>query len=112
VGFSGGRNYIVVQGSTYFFNSTSWIWADLCSAGTLEVTAHGRVAGGAAPRLTVALDSVKVVDEPFSTEHTWKIKVSSAGRLILGYFNDYYAPPEDRNLVVTNLSYVPSGTSK
>lgn len=89
-GYQGGENYLVVQHETYRFQSVSWLQADLCSAGTLEIIAHGEVAGGQAPILVAALNGQVLDTRPFDQERTWKLSVPAAGRLILGYFNDYY----------------------
>ncbi|GAA4018248.1 hypothetical protein GCM10022631_33980 [Deinococcus rubellus] len=90
VGYQGGENYLVVQNDTYRFQSTSWLQADLCLAGTLEMTAHGELAGDESPRLVAALDGQVLDTQPFTQERTWKLNVPASGRLILGYFNDYY----------------------
>ena len=90
VGYQGGENFLVMRNETYRFQSTSWLQADLCSAGTLIITAHGEVAGGEAPILVAALNGQVLGSQPFEQERSWKLRVPASGRLILGYFNDYY----------------------
>jgi len=90
IGYRLDENSIVVQNKTYRFQGTSWLQVDLCSARMLEITAHGEVAGGEAPKLVASLDSQVLDTQPFTQERTWKLNAPAAGRLILGYFNDYY----------------------
>ncbi|TSA81469.1 hypothetical protein FNU79_15175 [Deinococcus detaillensis] len=89
VGYQSGKDNLIIQNETYRFLSTSWLQADLCSAGTLEITAHGEVAGSEEPILLAALNGQVLNTQPFNQERTWKLNVSEPGRLILGYFNDY-----------------------
>ncbi|WP_146202785.1 hypothetical protein [Deinococcus irradiatisoli] len=90
VSYQGGQNYLVMRNETYRFQSTSWLQADICQAGTLNVTAYGEVAGGEAPRLVVALNDKVLGTQSFDQERTWKLSIPTAGRLILGYLNDFY----------------------
>ncbi|WP_264776016.1 hypothetical protein [Deinococcus aetherius] len=64
--------------------------ADLCSPGTLNITAVGQIAAAEAPALTVSLNSQIVSVEAFSSERTASIHLPT-GRLRLTYFNDYYS---------------------
>ncbi|WP_161882063.1 hypothetical protein [Deinococcus alpinitundrae] len=90
VGYEGGENYLVMRNKTYHFQSTSWLQVDLCSAGILEISGYGEEAGDEAPRLAAILNSQVLDIQSFTQEHTWKLRIPAPGRLILGYFNDYY----------------------
>ncbi|GMA15998.1 hypothetical protein E5F05_07645 [Deinococcus metallilatus] len=90
VGYQREDNGLTPQGSGFHFQGLSWLQTDLCSAGTLLVTAEGQVAAGAAPELTFMLNSKPLAVESFDRRKTLKLKIPEAGRLTIGYFNDYY----------------------
>lgn len=74
----------------FSFQGLSWVETDLCTPGTLTLTADGDVAGGEAPILDIALNSRVLAREAFDQQRTVKLRVPEAGHLTLGYFNDYY----------------------
>lgn len=81
---------LIVSDKTYRFMGVSWLEADICAPGTLTFTASGQVAGGAAPELRVALDSVPLFHARFSEARPIKLVIARPGRLTLSYLNDYY----------------------
>ncbi|CAM3709354.1 hypothetical protein [Deinococcus frigens] len=89
-GYQRGENYVISQGQGFKFRSEAWLQADLCSAGTLTITADGALAGDGWPQLTVALDSTVLAAPGFSGPRTSTLRVPAAGRLYLAYLNDYY----------------------
>ncbi|QLG11521.1 hypothetical protein HLB42_12580 [Deinococcus sp. D7000] len=89
-GYQAGENYVIPQGEGFKFRAESWLEADLCSAGTLKITADGELAGDEEPQLTVVLDGTVFAAPAFNGERTVELPVPRSGHLLLGYFNDYY----------------------
>lgn len=89
-GYQRGQNYVMPRATGFFFRSDAWVEAQLCSGGTLSITAKGELAGDELPQLTVVLDSEVIAMPRFNREQTVDVRVQAAGRLILGYFNDYH----------------------
>ncbi|CAM3515789.1 hypothetical protein [Deinococcus frigens] len=89
-GYQRRDNYVIPQGTGFKFDSDAWIEADLCSPGTLKITADGDLAGDEDPQLTVVLDATVLASPRFNQERTASVNVPHAGRIYLGFFNDYY----------------------
>lgn len=90
VGYKAEESAVVPQQGGFRMQGVSWLEADLCTPGTLVVTADGEPAAGEAPVLEVELNSRSLVREAFSQRRTTYVEIPHPGRLILGYFNDYY----------------------
>lgn len=90
VGYQRESNGLQPRDGGFSFQGLSWLETDLCTPGTLILTAAGEVAGGEAPILDVALNSKMLTRESFDRQRTVRLRVPEAGRLTLGYFNDYY----------------------
>lgn len=89
-GYQRRDNYVIPQGDGFKFDSDAWVEADLCSPGTLKITADGDLAGDEDPQLTVVLDATVLAAPRFNKERMVSITVPHAGRIYLGFFNDYY----------------------
>ena len=89
-GYQRGQDYVIPRGNGFLFRSDAWIETQLCHGGTLSITAQGELAGQELPQLTVVLNSEIIATPRFDRERTAQVRVPAAGRLILGYFNDYY----------------------
>lgn len=90
-GYQREDNGLVAAGQGYKFNGMSWIQANLCSAGTLKITASGEVAGDELPQLTVLQDDQTLSILDFDQqEKISEVKVPHPGNVYLAYFNDYY----------------------
>ncbi|MEW6422672.1 MAG: hypothetical protein AB1511_13235 [Deinococcota bacterium] len=92
------------EGGGFKFWGESRLDTDLCSAGVLLVTAEGQVAGGAPPRLDIALNSRSLASFTFGAPRTVRVPIPGPGRLTLGYFNDYYRS-EARIASLENLRF-------
>ena len=90
LGYQRGQDYVIPRGNGFLFRSDAWIEAQLCRGGTLSVTAQGELAGTELPQLTMVLNNEVIAAPRFDRERTVQVKVPAAGRLLLGYFNDYY----------------------
>jgi len=86
------------------FMGNSWLTMNVCTPGTLRLTAEGQEAGGDAPRLEVALNSRVIWQGEFMQRREVSIPVPSAGHLTLGYFNDYYRS-EYRSALLQELKF-------
>jgi len=76
---------------------------------TLEVTAKGNFAGGAWPIMEVWIDQTVVetftVDSSSWAVYTIEVYVTSGTHEVaIAFTNDYYTPPQDRNLYVDKVT--------
>ena len=88
---------------------------------TFEIWAKGSLAGGAWPKMEIRIDQTVVgsvtVDSSEWTLYTIETDVTSGiHEIAVAFTNDYYKPPEDRNLYVDKMTiYLPdapeSGTT-
>ncbi|UQN09557.1 hypothetical protein [Deinococcus sp. QL22] len=90
IGYQREGNGVSLKETEVDFQGFAWIEAAVCSAGTLTITADGEVAANEAPILQVALDRELLLQEGFEDLKTVKVRVPHRGRLVIGYFNDYY----------------------
>ena len=77
-------------GAGFSFQGVSWLEADLCTPGTLVMTAEGESADGQDPILQIALNSEVLSTQTFGPRRSVNVQVPNRGKLTLGYFNDYY----------------------
>ncbi|MFB9995352.1 hypothetical protein ACFFLM_25760 [Deinococcus oregonensis] len=89
-GYQREGNGVSAIGTGFNFQGLAWIEASTCSPGTLSITAEGEIAANEAPELQVGLGSDLLLQQSFKEPQTVKLRVPRSGRLILGYFNDYY----------------------
>ena len=76
--------------------------------GTLTVTLRGTIAAGIGTRAVLTQGAERLLDvELRDEERTFQIDVPASGLLLLAFVNDYYDPPEDRNLWVSGLAFTP-----
>ncbi|GAA5503409.1 hypothetical protein Dxin01_03166 [Deinococcus xinjiangensis] len=90
VGGAKDEGGVLAVGAGFRMAGEGWLQARPCHGGLLTVTADGEVAGGAAPRLDIALDGLVITSEDFSTRRTAQITVPHGGVLTLLYSNDLY----------------------
>lgn len=77
-------------------------------AGTLALTLRGTVGGGVGTRAVLVQGAARLLDVELRDEtRTLEVAVPAAGPLVLAFVNDFYAPPEDRNLWVSGLAFTP-----
>lgn len=81
---------LVEEGEGYRMTGMSWVRADLCTAGTLTVTADGQGAQGEEPQLDVSLNGRVIASEQFGSRRTVQIRVPQTGVLTLAYVNDLF----------------------
>lgn len=89
-GYQRESNGVTPIGQGFDFQGVSWLQADLCSSGILQLTGLGQVANGEDPILQVALNAETIASEAFDKRRSLKIRIPHPGRLTLGYFNDFY----------------------
>jgi hypothetical protein len=78
------------------------------SPGTLTVTLRGTTAAGIGTRAVLVQGAERLLDvELRDEERTFEVDVPPSGQLLLAFVNDYYDPPEDRNLWVSGLAFTP-----
>lgn len=76
--------------------------------GTLALTLRGTVGGGVGTRAVLVHGPERLLDVELRDQtRTFEVAVPAAGPLVLAFVNDYYAPPEDRNLWVSGLDFTP-----
>jgi hypothetical protein len=90
VGYQREANGVSINRLGVNFNGFAWIQAAVCGPGTLSIRAEGEVAANEAPVLQVSLETALLLQESFEELRTVRVRVPSSGRLVLGYFNDYY----------------------
>jgi hypothetical protein len=95
------------KGADVDFLSSGLLRLEACGPGTLSFTASGSRAGGQDAALTVALGAVPLLDTTARQPRTFRLRVTGPGWLSFGFPNDYYRPPEDRNLFLRDLKFVP-----
>jgi hypothetical protein len=104
IGYRRESNGVTPAGQGFNFQGLSWIQADFCAPGTLQLTAAGQVANGEKPILQVALNSETLASEAFDKRRSLKIRVPRPGHLTLGYFNDF-SKSDARVATLENLSF-------
>ena len=83
---------------------------------TFEISAKGSFAGGAWPEMELRIDNTVVetatVDSSEWSVYTIEASVASGTHEIAVFFtNDYFKPPEDRNLYVDKINVTKAGSS-
>lgn len=72
------------------FKSFAIVSAPICEPGELVLRLESQLGGPEAPRLTVGLDEASLGEWAITQPRELRIRIPKAGRLTLGYFNDYY----------------------
>ena len=87
-------------------NTNASIAACPSSPGTLVLTLGGSTADGIGSRAVLVQGTNRLLDvELRDEERTFEVDVPAQGQLLLAFVNDYYDPPEDRNLWVSGLAF-------
>jgi hypothetical protein len=94
-------------GSEADFVSSGLLRLQVCGPGTLSFTASGSPAAGQNALLIVALGARPLLETPVKQTRAFKLRVPGSGWLNFGFPNDYYKPPEDRNLFLSKLIFTP-----
>ena len=93
---------------TTAFASNAMIVACPWSAGTLTFTLRGTLGRGVGTRVVLVQGPAHLLDVELRDERrSFEIEVPSTGQVLLAFVNDYYQPPEDRNLWVSGLAFTP-----
>ena len=79
----------------------------LCSPSNLTIEAEGTVGGGIGSRLSVSVGSTTFFNEPITMRRKLEWPVDGPSWLLVAFTNDYYQPPEDRNLSIRELAIEP-----
>ena len=90
VGYKQDEASLIPLGQGFRFQGVSWLTADVCSSGTLQLTAEGEIADHQAPIIQIALNSEILTAQAIDQRQNVNVRVPRKGRLTLGYFNDYY----------------------
>lgn len=94
--------------ATTLLASNAMLIACPWTPGTLTVTLRGTIAAGVGTRAVLVQGPNRLLDvELRDEERTFEIDVPAQGQLLLAFVNDYYDPPEDRNLWVSGLAFTP-----
>ena len=94
--------------TTTLLASNAMLIACPWTPGTLTVTLRGTIAAGIGTRAVLVQGPNRLLDvELRDEERTFQIDVPASGQLLLAFVNDYYDPPEDRNLWVSGLAFTP-----
>ena len=80
----------------------------------VTVYARGEIAGGSGPNMVVSvgnttIGNITIDDEtmqPYAFNHT---AAGGIETITIEFTNDYYSPPDDRNLIVGGLEVVCAG---
>ena len=99
---------IVDPAATTLLASNDMLIACPWTPGTLTVTLRGTIAAGIGTRAVLVQGTNRLLNvELRDEERTFEIDVPAQGQLLLAFVNDYYDPPEDRNLWVSGLAFTP-----
>ena len=79
----------------------------VCGPGTLSFTVSGTAAQGQDAVLNVALGPAQLLGTPARLPRAFHLRISGPGWLSIGFANDLYRPPEDRNLFLRRLTFRP-----
>ena len=94
--------------TTTLLASNAMLIACPWSPGTLTVSLRGTVTAGIGTRAVLVQGPNRLLDvELRNEERTFQVDVPASGQLLLAFVNDYYDPPEDRNLWVSGLAFTP-----
>jgi hypothetical protein len=75
-------------------------------AGVLSMTLRGTLARAVGARAVVAQGSERLLDVELRDQtETYEVTVPGSGLVLLAFVNDFYEPPEDRNLWISGLSF-------
>ena len=93
---------------TTLLASNAFVVACPPTPGTLTLTLRGTLAAGIGTRAVLVQGPHRLLDVELRDEtRTFEVDVPAAGQLLLAFVNDYYQPPEDRNLWVSGLAFTP-----
>lgn len=92
------------QGTT-LLASNGAVRLRVCEAGALVFAARGSFAGGHGAQLVVSWRDRVLWEGEVVEEQAIEVEVPGAGWIGLAFVNDYYEPPEDRNLWLSSISF-------
>lgn len=90
--FGGSRepDTIKISGDSIYFGGTGYVYADICSAGILNIWAKGILAGDELPKLSIGLGLKEVTEIDVGKTSNTSIFIPNRGRIFLSYVNPYY----------------------
>ncbi|MFC3834200.1 hypothetical protein [Deinococcus rufus] len=109
-GYERRPGYVVPRAGGFWFDSDAWIEGAVCTPGTLKITAEPQLGGDEPPRLTVVLDQEFLAAPAFERSTTVSVRVERPGRLLLGFFNDYYLA-DVRVATLRDITFTGAGCS-
>lgn len=80
----------------------------VCHAGQLSFIARGSIARERGSHLVVSLQDRVLWEGEVIEPRDFEIEVPGPGWLTLAFVNDYYDPPEDRNLYLSGVTFEPT----
>lgn len=83
-------NGVTFEGQQVFFRGFSLISMNVCQPGELVIDAEPQLAGKEAPRLVMGLNNETLGERTIRQRETFRVPLKEAGKVTLGYFNDYY----------------------
>ena len=91
-----------------FFTADTLRWK-VCQAGTLHLDARATLIDTYGAYLVVALGTETLWEGEIRDEtQSISVKVPHSGWLAIAFVNDAYDPPQDRNLWLSNIEFVPA----
>lgn len=78
-----------------------------CAPGVLTFRASGTPVDGVGALLGVSVNTRPLSVFEATAPRLHRVRVPEAGWVLLGFANDAYRPPEDRNAVIENLTFTP-----
>lgn len=85
-----GANGVTIEGEKVFFRGFSLISMNVCQPGELVIDAEPQLAGKEAPHLVMGLNNESLGQRTIRQRETFRVPLREAGKVTLGYFNDYY----------------------
>lgn len=102
----------VVEEDQFILGASGTVYRQVCQPGILTFRARGSVAQNLFPLMSVGLGGQTLLTTRVSGERSYRVVVPRAGLLTLTFHNDAYLPdanpPEDRNLFVSKLRFIPT----
>lgn len=82
----------------------------VCEQGAVRFMTRGSFARGHAAHLVVSWRDQTLWEGEVLEEQTLQVTIPDAGWVALAFVNDFYDPPEDRNLWLSDISFTAGAT--
>lgn len=87
--------------------SSGLLRVQVCGPGQLTFTASGTPAAGQDATLVVALGATPLLETSVRQPRVYTLRITGPGWLSFGFPNDLNRPPQDRNLFLRGLKFMP-----